>query len=231
MSLFLLPRKICKEISLSMSKFWWGHMMKENDIHWRKWRLLRTHNSMVRLGFWDIETFNKVLLAKQAWRLIQNPNSLASQILKAKYFHNTNILAAKLGHNPSFLWRSIRASIELIKEGLFCILGNGLSINIWTDKWLPIPTSYQIQSPNTLLHNTAKVAVLIDSDIGTWKRDLIGQIFSLEESSAIYNIPISLFETPDKLIWRTATNDLFLVKLAYHLDMTRIKSLEGKSSN
>lgn len=53
------------------------------------------------LGFRDLECFNKALLAKQCWRLIQNLDSLAVRMLKVKYYPNGSIVDAKLGSRPS----------------------------------------------------------------------------------------------------------------------------------
>jgi hypothetical protein len=38
------------------------------------------------MGFQDLTCFNKALLAKQGWRIIQNLDSLVGSILKVKYF-------------------------------------------------------------------------------------------------------------------------------------------------
>jgi hypothetical protein len=38
------------------------------------------------MGFRDFLSFNKALLAKQAWRLWSQPESLVAKIMRAKYF-------------------------------------------------------------------------------------------------------------------------------------------------
>ena len=48
------------------------------------------------LGFKDLSSFNQALLAKQGWRLLENPNSVAFKILKVKYFKGEDFLSAKL---------------------------------------------------------------------------------------------------------------------------------------
>lgn len=85
--------------------------------------------------------------AKQGCRLVQNPNSLAGQILLAKYFPRGSVLEATLGNEPSFAWQNIFGAKDLLKEGLVWRIGDGKSTQIWLNKWLPTPTTYAIQSP------------------------------------------------------------------------------------
>jgi hypothetical protein len=40
-------------------------------------------------------------------------------------------LEAKLGHNPTYVWRSIHASHVVIKKGLRWKLGNGEKVYVW----------------------------------------------------------------------------------------------------
>lgn len=61
------------------------------------------------LGYRDLRHFNLVLLAKQGWRILKSPDSLASKILKAKYFPYSNFLHAEVGNSPSQIWRSVCA--------------------------------------------------------------------------------------------------------------------------
>jgi hypothetical protein len=82
------------------------------------------------LGFRDLVSFNKALLAKQICRLLQNPTSLAARIIKAKYYPSTVVLDARLGNQPFFAWRSIMAAQMTLKQGLMWRIGNGRDIKV-----------------------------------------------------------------------------------------------------
>ena len=90
------------------------------------------------LGFRDIYAFNLEMLAKQSWRLIQDPDSLCSRILKAKYFPSSSCLKAWQKDVISYTWRSILKGIVVLKEGMICRIGDGEGIDMWKDPWLPI---------------------------------------------------------------------------------------------
>jgi len=69
------------------------------------------------LGFCDLKAFNIALLAKQGWRLQSNTRSLVHCVLKACYFPDLDLLHAELGLTPSYAWRSIMASQDVVKVG------------------------------------------------------------------------------------------------------------------
>ena len=46
------------------------------------------------MGFRDLELFNDSMLAKRAWRLLENPDSLCARVLKGRYYPDGNILIA-----------------------------------------------------------------------------------------------------------------------------------------
>jgi hypothetical protein len=52
------------------------------------------------LGFRDFEIFNLSLLARQAWRIMENPETLSARILTSVYFPGKDLLSAELGKHP-----------------------------------------------------------------------------------------------------------------------------------
>jgi hypothetical protein len=117
------------------------------------------------MGFRDIHCFNLALLAKQAWRLIENPDSLCARILRAKYFPDGDLLNCKLKKNSSYTWQSIMQGVNTLKHGYIWRVGDGEKINIWRDAWIPNSPSRMIITPrgNQLL---SKVSDLIDPATG-----------------------------------------------------------------
>jgi hypothetical protein len=89
------------------------------------------------MGFRDIELFNLALLAKQAWRILQDGGTLSARIVKAVYYPSGEFLAARLGSRPSRIWRSILDGREVLQQGLIRRIGIGETTDIWNMNWLP----------------------------------------------------------------------------------------------
>jgi hypothetical protein len=85
--------------------------------------------------------FNQDLLACQAWRVIQFPDSLCATLLRAKYFLNGELVDTVFPTNASPMWWSIEYGPELLKKGIVWRVGSGAKIQIWRDSWLPRATS------------------------------------------------------------------------------------------
>ena len=195
-----------------MTKFFWGHKENEKRIHWMSWSKMGLSKNQGGMGLRDFICFNKPFLAKQIWRLWKSPDSLVARIMKAKYYPECLALEAPLGNRPSFAWRSIHRASELVKNGLVWRVGNGETVQIWKDRWLPTPTTYMVQSPPNLLDPQATVSQLIDVDTKWWNEALLEQLFSREEVISIQSIPLSTTNQEDSLIWRGTAKWLFFSK-------------------
>ena len=96
------------------------------------------------MGFKELSLFNDALLANQTWRLLHNKNSLFYKVFKSKFFPDCTIMDAKEGQSGLYAWRSIMKGREVIWRGAKWRVGNGESIKLWGDSWLPSLTSPRI---------------------------------------------------------------------------------------
>lgn len=174
------------------------------------------------LGFHDIVSFNKALLAKQGWRLLSRPNSLLATVLKSKYYPHSSFLEAKLGSMPSFTWRSIIGAQDLLKSGVKWKVGTHDQIQVWRDSWLPVSNFYTMQSPQNILLEDAVVADLMNLDpMCRWNGALVDLVFLPHEAEMIKSIPLSPLNLPDRLVWKFPKQGVFSVRNAYHLEFQR----------
>ncbi|XP_040987716.1 uncharacterized protein LOC121235437 [Juglans microcarpa x Juglans regia] len=84
MSCFKLPAKLCSEIESMMARYWWRQKNEEKNVHWISWKRTCQSKSIGGMGFKDLEIFNMAMLAKQAWRLLQNKESLFHEMYAAR---------------------------------------------------------------------------------------------------------------------------------------------------
>jgi hypothetical protein len=56
------------------------------------------------------------MLARQAWRLIEYPNSLCARVLKGKYFTNGELVDMTFPKQVSPTWRVIEHGLDLVKK-------------------------------------------------------------------------------------------------------------------
>jgi hypothetical protein len=129
------------------------------------------------------------------------PESLLARVFKAKYFPTSNFLQAKTGHRSSYSWQSIIKASWILKKGCFWLIGNGKTINIWTDRWLHPHGDKATWSPRPANTNLNKLQDLINPSSTEWNRQIIGQNFYPIEAEAIYQIPLSNPMEDDQICW------------------------------
>lgn len=169
MACFKLPRGLCEHINSIIRKFWWGSKNGQRKTAWVSWNTMTKPKFMGGLGFRDVELFNLALLARQVWRLLQEPDTLSARVLRARYYPGANILDASLGQAPSQVWRSLLEGRDVLSLGLIRRIGSGAGTRIWSDNWLPRdyklrPIYARTADPPTM------VSALIDPVTRSWDR-------------------------------------------------------------
>jgi hypothetical protein len=134
-----------------------------------------------------------------------------ASIFHEKYYPEANFLTSNLGRRLSYAWRSIWSSKVLLQAGLIWRVGDGERIKIWKDRWVPLPTTYAIQTPVRILDSEARVSSLINRDTKWWDTQLVHSVFRKEEADLICSIAICPRQYNDRMVWVGTKNGEFSV--------------------
>lgn len=173
MNLFLILDEVCDNISVLMNGYWWGQGHIGKGIRWKSWKNMCVPKEAGGLGFRKFRDFNISMLAKQGWRLINNDNPLVTQCIKAKYYSKGDFLTAKLGQNPSYMWRSILSAQEVLQKGCRKCIGDGQQTEIWKVPWLPCEDNGFMTTEMPLQLEGTRVCNLMQVGRQQWDEDVL----------------------------------------------------------
>jgi hypothetical protein len=193
-----------------------GSTKDKKKATWVSWEVMTRPKFLGGLRFRDLELFNLALLARQAWRVLQEPMPLSARILKAAYLPNSSILEATLGSHPSQIWWAILDGREVLVQGLVKRIGDGKSTNIWSENWLPRDTNLR-PIVSLKINPPQKVHGLIDSTTASWNETVIRETFLPMDASVILNIPICTRNQDEFWAWHFDRKGLFSVRSAYRM--------------
>ena len=217
MGVFQIPGKLCDELDAMCARFWWGQVGEERKIHWKSWNYLTQPKTMGGMGFRDLRSFNLAMLAKQGWRMLQDHGSLLYGCFKAKYFPRCSILEAVDCPNSSYVWKSLLAAQPILKKGCCWRVGNGASIRVLQDCWLPSQPTHKVLIQPAKAEWEWRVSDLINWQEHKWDRDRIEASFHKFDAEAILKISLSRRLVQDLIVWIHTKNGKYSVKLGYHM--------------
>lgn len=92
-------------------------------------------------------------------------------------------------------------SQNVIRRGLGWRVGDGVSISVWNDPWLPNNTSPFVLTPLADYLRDARVENLLNVEKSGWDLELLEDLFVHDDVALIKSVPIAEHQQEDKLIW------------------------------
>ena len=115
------------------------------------------------------------------------------------------------------IWKVIGKNKKIVIKGACYLVGDGASVNIWMDPWVPWIQNFR---PRPRVQSFTQLPImayqLIKYERHAWKEPMIKELFDLADVLAILCIPLPMRHSEDKLIWVPNFKRVFIVKSAYH---------------
>lgn len=158
--------------------------------------------------------YNDSLLAKLGWRIMHNPDSLLTKVLKGKYFPESSFLESGAKTGASHGWVSLMAGKAVLEKGLGYLVGNGENIKVWTDSWLSPSKLEAPIGPPTLDNQNLLVADLLHPQSNEWDLEKIRLHLPHYEEKIRFLIPSSLKQR-NRQVWLPDPSGLYSTKSGY----------------
>jgi hypothetical protein len=228
MGIFKLPFGLLDELTKLMRDFWWGEENGKRKTHWISWDSMMRPKDQGGIGFKDMRLFNQALLAKQAWRLLQQPDTLCAQVLKAKYYPQGLLTDTVFSGNASPTWRGIEYGLELVKKGMIWRIGNGASVRAWRAPWIP-RESFLKPITRQGRCRLRWVSDFLNPD-GSWNEQLLNRWFLPIDVQEILKIRTSNRNDEDFIAWHHEKLGMFTVRSAYRLALEEQLRAAGRQA-
>ncbi|KAL5572975.1 hypothetical protein UlMin_022572 [Ulmus minor] len=118
--------------------------------------------------------------------------------------------------------------MRLLKKRSRWRVGSGLNIDIFKDRWLPIPPLYKPSSLPPFPRNFNVGMLRLES--GDWNMPLIEHLFGDEDASVILSLPIGSFDYTYILIWHFTKDGEYSVKSGYKVALESKGFIEPSKS-
>jgi hypothetical protein len=129
-------------------------------------------------------------------------------------------LGAKLEYNPSFAWRSIWNSRQLLLYGCRWTIGNGQQVSVMNDPWVRGTHGNWIQSPQS--QGVHSLSDLIVDEERVWDIDKLESLFPDDMVQAILDTPLFAEVHNDRITWMMERSERYTVKTGYKLAMMEL---------
>ncbi|XP_056855051.1 uncharacterized protein LOC130504459 [Raphanus sativus] len=229
MSTFLLPLEICENFASAIAQFWWSSNPPKRGIHWSKWEKVCLPREEGGIDFRMIHEFNLALLAKQLWRLTQNPDSLVARVLRGRYYRLSSPLRVNSVNSPSYVWTSsISAARELLLLGIRQKIHSGNEVKVWEDPWIPLNPARPAIPIAPVMNPNMRVSDLINQELKEWDVNLLEQYVRSDDIPLIRSLAVSTSHRPDTFCWNFTRHGQYTVKSGYWVAQNLLKDADEK---
>jgi hypothetical protein len=143
-----------------------------------------------------------------------------ARVLKARYFPNSSFINANLGNNPSYSWKSLWKSREVLIKGCRWTLGDGRRVRVMKDPWIRGGDNWWVESPQREEAYDMTVDQLMLDGERKWDANKIKNLFSSETVNSILSMNLFQEVREDKFIWEGEKDGKYTVRAGYRSIMS-----------
>jgi len=215
MQCYKLPSRITDQLDSIHRDFFWKKSTSEKGLPLVAWDKICRPKILGGLGLRKTAAMNTAFLAKLAWKILTQPDNLWVQQMRAKYGTPECFFEARFKPTDSWVWKSLLRLRPFIKQGIRWKVGNGRSINFWTDNWCAEDNLVSLlnMDHSSVPDMDMKVSAFISPD-KHWDSSKLSQYLPTDVIQTIQSIPLPITDVADSFCWGYSGSGVFSTKSA-----------------
>lgn len=203
------PANLLKQLTKMIKTFIWSGDITQAKICTVAWRDLCKPNEEGSLSVKDPRLVNSSSLLQLCWSLVTSDEQW-TQMCRTRYLKNGKPITY---NRASSVWSGMRVHLRMIAEQSSWSIGNGNTVNFWTDKWLEQSI---VESLNIPLHMHPALNMKVADYIldGNWNIPMYLIQKSKELAKQILTVTLSIDDSHDRLNWRASVDGKLTSKIA-----------------
>ncbi|KAL5581946.1 hypothetical protein UlMin_014388 [Ulmus minor] len=210
-----IPKAICDKLDARIRRFWWGS--KDDNprpLCLKAWDDICIPKAFGGLGLRRMSQMNEAILAKWGWDFLTGKASLCLSFLQGKYLRSASFRSVEASHSDSPFWKAVIHSRSTLLRGACFRIGDGSSINIWEDPWVPRCQEFKPQARLGQIGAACMVKYLI-SPSRQWDTPKVLSMFHPSDANAILSIHLAIRPDKDQWCWLPADSGKFSARSFY----------------
>lgn len=213
-SLFILPKKVIKEVESVLRAFLWsGPDLKKSGAK-VSWEHLCAPKDEGGLGLKSLQIWNKAAVSKHIWFIISGgEQSMWCQWVKSYLLKGKSFWQLKMPCSPTWTWRKLLNLRYVVHPFIKVIIGDGQSSSLWFDNWHPLGPLAERFGDRIIydlgMPKDSKVSTIIRNS--NWALP-ITQTWEINEiRDGLISLPVPSATVGDRIRWTLNTNGVFSV--------------------
>jgi len=215
MQCYKLPGMVTQQLDRINRDFFWKNSHLDKGMPLVAWDKVCRPKQLGGLGLRKTSAVNTAFLAKLGWKILTQPENFWVQHMRAKYGPPEHFFALRSKRTDSWVWKCLLRIRPFLKQGMRWKIGNGSTINFWTDSWCSEDSLVSILylDPLSVPEADIKVSAFITPDKQCDTPKLSNYIPN-DIVKQIQGIPVPYTDVDDSFCWGYTGSGDFSIKSA-----------------